>query len=40
MDAGVVVFIVNGVIVEQGEPREILTNPRHERTKSFLAKVI
>ncbi|MCY0906064.1 hypothetical protein [Arthrobacter sp. H14-L1] len=40
MEAGVVVFMVNGVIVEQGEPPEIFTNSRHERAKSFLAKVI
>ncbi|WP_269938558.1 amino acid ABC transporter ATP-binding protein [Arthrobacter sp. HY1533] len=36
----VVVFMDNGVIVEQGDPREVLGNPQHERTKSFLAKVL
>jgi len=36
----VVVFMDNGVIVEQGDPHEVLGNPRHERTKSFLAKVL
>ncbi|MDJ0357937.1 amino acid ABC transporter ATP-binding protein [Paenarthrobacter sp. PH39-S1] len=36
----VVVFMDNGVIVEQGDPQDVLTNPQHERTKSFLAKVI
>jgi polar amino acid transport system ATP-binding protein len=29
-----------GVIVESGSPREMLTNPQHERTKSFLSKVL
>ncbi|POH75306.1 amino acid ABC transporter ATP-binding protein [Arthrobacter glacialis] len=36
----VVVFMDNGVIVEQGDPHEVLGNPQHERTKSFLAKVL
>ena len=36
----VVVFMDDGVIVEQGDPREVLGNPQHERTKSFLSKVI
>ena len=35
-----VVFMDGGVVVEQGDPTEVLTNPRHERTKSFLAKVL
>ncbi|MGH3758704.1 amino acid ABC transporter ATP-binding protein [Actinophytocola sp.] len=34
------VFMDDGVIVEQGHPREVLANPRHERTKSFLGKVL
>ena len=36
----VVVFMDDGVIVEQGDPREMLSNPQHERTRSFLSKVI
>ena len=36
----VVVFMDDGVIVEQGDPRDVLGNPQHERTKSFLSKVI
>lgn len=36
----VVVFMDDGVIVEQGDPREVLGNPQHERTKSFLSKVL
>ncbi|MYU12360.1 ectoine/hydroxyectoine ABC transporter ATP-binding protein EhuA, partial [Streptomyces sp. SID8361] len=35
-----VVFMDDGVVVESGQPREVLTNPRHERTKSFLSKVL
>lgn len=35
-----VVFMDGGVIVERGNPREMLVNPQHERTKSFLSKVL
>jgi polar amino acid transport system ATP-binding protein len=35
-----VVFMDGGVVVEQGDPTEVLTNPKHERTQSFLAKVL
>src|SRR5213078_716387 len=34
------VFMDGGVIVEAGKPREVLTNPQHERTRSFLSKVL
>ncbi len=34
------VFMDEGVIVEAGNPREVLTNPQHERTKAFLSKVL
>ena len=34
------VFMDGGVIVEEGDPREVLANPRHERTQSFLSKVL
>jgi len=34
------VFMDGGVIVEEGDPREVLGNPRHERTQSFLSKVL
>ncbi|HEV7213456.1 MAG TPA: amino acid ABC transporter ATP-binding protein [Blastococcus sp.] len=34
------VFMDDGVVVEAGAPRQILTNPQHERTKSFLSKVL
>ncbi|MFU8872631.1 amino acid ABC transporter ATP-binding protein [Micromonospora sp. SL4-19] len=34
------VFMDGGVVVEQGNPREVIANPRHDRTKAFLAKVL
>jgi polar amino acid transport system ATP-binding protein len=34
------VFMDDGVVVESGHPREVLTNPQHERTQSFLSKVL
>jgi polar amino acid transport system ATP-binding protein len=35
-----VVFMDGGVVVEQGPPNELLLNPQHERTRSFLSKVL
>jgi polar amino acid transport system ATP-binding protein len=34
------VFMDGGVVVEAGHPREVIAQPRHERTRSFLAKVL
>jgi polar amino acid transport system ATP-binding protein len=34
------VFMDGGVVVEQGEPREVINNPQHRRTKEFLSKVL
>jgi polar amino acid transport system ATP-binding protein len=34
------VFMDGGVVVEAGDPREVLTNPQHRRTKEFLSKVL
>ena len=34
------VFMDGGVVVEHGPPREVLANPKHERTKAFLSKVL
>ena len=31
-----VIFMADGVIVEQGEPREVFDNPKEERTRQFL----
>ena len=35
-----VVFMDDGVIVEQGSPGEVFGNPRHRRTQAFLSKVL
>jgi polar amino acid transport system ATP-binding protein len=34
------VFIDEGAVVEQGPPREVLTNPQHPRCQAFLSKVL
>ena len=34
------VFMDGGVIVESGNPREMLSNPKQESTKAFLSKVM
>ncbi len=34
------VFMDGGVVIEAGHPRDVLTNPRHERTRAFLSKVL
>jgi polar amino acid transport system ATP-binding protein len=34
------VFMDGGVVVESGQPREVLANPQHGRTKAFLSKVL
>ena len=33
-------FMDGGYIVEQGDPREVLSNPQEKRTKDFLSKVL
>jgi polar amino acid transport system ATP-binding protein len=35
-----VLFMDQGVLVEEGTPDQIFNNPQHERTKSFLSKVL
>ena len=35
-----VIFMDEGVIVEQGTPEEVLVNPSEERSKNFLSKVL
>ena len=34
------VFMYDGAVVESGDPRQVLTDPQHERTRSFLSKVL
>ncbi|RJS45752.1 amino acid ABC transporter ATP-binding protein [Nocardioides cavernaquae] len=38
--ADTVVFMDGGVVVESGAPGQVIDAPRHERTKSFLSKVL
>ncbi|WP_082690864.1 amino acid ABC transporter ATP-binding protein [Mycobacterium sp. GA-1199] len=38
--ANQLVFMDGGVVVESGPPREVLSHPKHERTKAFLSKVL
>ena len=38
--ADTVVFMDEGVVVEEGRPENVLGNPQHERTKAFLSKVL
>ncbi len=35
-----VVFMDGGYIVEEGDPKEVLENPKNERTKQFLQRVL
>ncbi len=34
-----VIFMDQGIIMEEGDPEQIFSNPQHERTRSFLRKV-
>lgn len=34
------VFMDAGVVVERGNPREVMSDPKHDRTKAFLSKVM
>jgi polar amino acid transport system ATP-binding protein len=35
-----VVFMADGMVVETGSPSALFDNPQHERTRSFLSKVL
>ena len=35
-----VCFVDGGIILEEGTPEEIFSNPKEERTKNFLSKVL
>ena len=35
-----VAFVDGGLVVEQGPPAQVLAQPRHERTRAFLARVL
>jgi polar amino acid transport system ATP-binding protein len=34
------VFMDEGVVVEAGSPRDVISTPQHERTRAFLSKVL
>jgi polar amino acid transport system ATP-binding protein len=34
------VFMDEGLVVEAGSPRDVISDPQHERTRSFLSKVL
>jgi polar amino acid transport system ATP-binding protein len=34
-----VVFMDDGVVVEEGDPRSVIDNPQHDRTRSFLRRM-
>jgi polar amino acid transport system ATP-binding protein len=36
----ILVFMDEGVVVEAGRPRELLSSPQHTRTRAFLSKVL
>jgi polar amino acid transport system ATP-binding protein len=38
--ADTAVFMDDGVVVESGAPSSVRVNPQHERTRSFLSKVL
>ncbi len=34
------IFMDGGYIVEEGNPQELFSNPKHERTKAFLSRIL
>ena len=34
-----ILFMADGVVVEEGTPEEVIDNPKNERTKAFLNKL-
>jgi glutamine transport system ATP-binding protein len=35
-----VLFLDQGLLVEEGKPNQLFNHPKHERTKAFLSKVL
>jgi polar amino acid transport system ATP-binding protein len=35
-----VVFMDEGVVVEEGQPNEVFSNPKHQRTRTFLSRIL
>jgi len=38
--AGSVIFLHDGVIVEEGPPDQVIDNPIHERLRAFLNEIV
>jgi polar amino acid transport system ATP-binding protein len=34
------VFMDDGMVIEEGRPTEVFANPRHDRTKTFLSRIL
>lgn len=35
-----VIFMADGYVVEEGKPGEMFTNPKNDRTKAFLSRIL
>lgn len=35
-----VIFMADGYVVEEGKPSEMFTNPKNERTRAFLSRIL
>ena len=35
-----IIFMNDGIVLEDGSPQEVIYNPKHERTKAFLSKMM
>jgi ABC-type polar amino acid transport system ATPase subunit len=35
-----VVFMDEGVVVEEGPPNELFSHPKHQRTRTFLSRIL
>ena len=35
-----IIFMDGGVIVEEGDPQQIINNPQQDRTKAFLSRFL
>ena len=35
-----VIFMADGYVAEEGKPEEMFTNPKNDRTKAFLSRIL
>ena len=35
-----VIFMADGYVFEEGKPEEMFTNPKNDRTKAFLSRIL